>query len=242
MRLTGAHARTRRLRAAGGDLRRGLAAVALGLACAASAHAQSGGCHNDPQKVAEAVAAIRRAVDPCGESPQMLDVLNRLERCPQTTYRVCTSTEIDRNLFDRPRNGTDEPRVATISWNPELRSELEATCEGNPAWNVRRDPAASLLHELVHALQECEGVNPGEHELEAVRIENIYRRGAGLCQRSGYGDQLLPAEMVRVCRAGNCPCSMPRRDPHLAEAGAHAAVVAGTRDARADERHGDIPE
>jgi hypothetical protein len=43
-----------------------------------------------------------------------------------------------------------------------------------------RDPTASLVHELAHAAQDCSGLNPGEHELEAVRIENIYRRASGL--------------------------------------------------------------
>ena len=64
---------------------------------------------------------------------------------------------------------------------------------------VTRDPTASLLHEIVHAVHDCEGLDPGAHELDAVRIENIYRRAAGLCQRTGYGDVPLPAAMVRVC-------------------------------------------
>jgi hypothetical protein len=42
-----------------------------------------------------------------------------------------------------------------------------------------------------------------------VRIENIYRRAAGLCQRHGYGEAVLPASMVRLCTAGECPCSIP---------------------------------
>jgi len=55
--------------------------------------------------------------------------------------------------------------------------------------------------ELVHALDACEGRNPCEHELEAVRVENVYRRAAGLCQRTRYGDVPLPASMTNYCSA-----------------------------------------
>ena len=32
----------------------------------------------------------------------------------------------------------------------------------------------------------AQGDNPGEDEIEAVRIKNNYRRAAGLCQRGRY--------------------------------------------------------
>src|SRR6185295_2312355 len=134
--------------------------------------------------------------------------------CKKRRYRICTSSTLPRNEFDRParRDG-----IRTITWNPELRSELEDSCEDDPAQPVLRDPDASLLHELVHAVQDCAGLNPGEHELEAVRIENIYRRAAGLCQRHSYGDLPLPVAMVKVCSGNNCPCSPPRGDPRIHE-------------------------
>jgi hypothetical protein len=99
--------------------------------------------------------------------------------------------------------------VRTVTWNPELRSELEGACDGDATRLVTRDPIASLLHELVHAVQDCEGLNPGEHELEAVRIENIYRRAAGLCQRTGYGAISLPADEIRICTSAMCSCLPP---------------------------------
>src|SRR5262249_37307660 len=93
----------------------------------------------------------------------------------------------------------------TIIWNPELRSELERGCDGDPARPVVRDPVASLLHEMVHAVDDCEGRDASAHELEAVRIENIYRRAAGLCQRAAYGETPLPAEVVKSCSPAHSP-------------------------------------
>jgi len=143
--------------------------------------------------------------------------LKQLDACLGATYRICTSTQIDRNLFDRPTGPSGEALPRTITWNPELRSELEPSCDGDVSTPVLRDPTASLVHELAHAVQDCTGLNPGEHELEAVRIENIYRRAAGLCQRHSYGDLPLPVAMVKVCSGNNCPCSPPRGDPRIHE-------------------------
>ena len=218
------------------------AVVALLLLGPRDAHSQPVSCPTDAQKITDALSAMRRVVDPCGESSQVLEVLRRLERCPKTGYQICVSTEVSRNVFDRPLRDAGELPRATITWNPELRSELEETCDGNPAMDVRRDPTASLLHELVHAVQECEGLNPGEHELETVRIENIYRRAAGLCQRSGYGEVPLPPQMVRICRAGDCPCSVPLHAPSLVHADHYRSYAANERDDRARQRNGDRPE
>jgi hypothetical protein len=166
----------------------------------------------DARRIADALGRLRGSVDPCGESPEMLAVLDRLEHCVRSRYQICTSAESSRNLFDRPTGSDGEARPRTITWNPGLRSELESGCDGDPARPVMRDPVASLLHEIVHAVHDCEGLNPGEHELEAVRIENIYRRAAGLCQRAGYGEYPLPREMVKSCMPGRCACSVPATD------------------------------
>src|SRR5262249_42026175 len=40
-----------------------------------------------------------------------------------------------------------------------------------------------------------------------VRVENIYRRAAGLCPRSGYGDDRLTAEPTKGCAPERCECS-----------------------------------
>lgn len=160
---------------------------------------------SDGPALATALRAIRTSFDPCGESPELAAMLATLERCAPGHYRICTDRTTHRNLFDRP-TGSD-PR--TITWNPELRSVLEPALDDDPRARVLRDPTASLVHELAHAAQDCEGLNPGEHELEAVRLENVYRRAAGLPQRHGYGDEGLPAGMVRSCTPGRCTCSTP---------------------------------
>lgn len=157
--------------------------------------------------VAEALARIRASIDPCGESPQLLAVLNKLEHCAVTNYQVCTSLQSDRNWFDRP--GRNPTLLRTITWNPTLQTAIEFGCDGDPSKPVLRDATASLLHELTHAAQDCDGLEPSAYELEAVRIENIYRRAAGMCQRRGYGDEPLPIEMVRACEPGRCPCTSP---------------------------------
>jgi len=218
----------------------GAAALAL---CATlwppAAQAQSEICHSDDESIAAALAAIRHAVDPCGESAQIGAVLDGLERCSATGYRICTSPDALRNVFDRPLRDIGEFPIGTIVWNPQLRSELESTCDGEPSHAVWRDPAASLLHELVHAAQECAGLNPGEHELEAVRVENIFRRATGLPQRGGYGDTALPPEMVRICSPGSCPCSPPIAPALAPDRDAPSQRAANES---ADQRSGDRPE
>jgi hypothetical protein len=207
----------------------------LALLWSGIAGAQLAQCRTDDQRIAAALARIQRAIDPCGESAQLREVVDRLDRCG---YQICTSTDADRNFFDRPLQVSGEDSRGTITWNPELRSALEDACDGDRTRALRRDPTASLLHELVHAGQECAGLNPGEHELEAVRIENIYRRAAGLCQRTGYGDTRLPPEMVKTCRPEDPPAAAPSAAPSLiADGGRTAAVEADAR-----RRSGDRPE
>jgi hypothetical protein len=161
-----------------------------------------------PMTVDDAIAHIRRSIDPCGESAQIVAVLERFQRCSTARVEIRTSATAVRNLFDRPL-GSDGTGLRTITWNPRLRSELERGCGGDPDRPVLRDPTASLLHEIVHAAQDCEGLNPAEHEFEAVRLENVYRRAAGLCQRERYGDDPLPRDMRRTCAPGDCPCTSP---------------------------------
>lgn len=195
------------------------AVVALVQPVVASAERASCPSNTDAQRTADALKRIERSVDPCGESDQVIDVLKKFAHCSKTNYRICLNNAVDRNVFDRPTGPHGEPLARTITWNPGLRSTLEPGCDGDPTRPVQRDPLASLLHEIAHAVQDCTGLNPGEHELEAVRIENIYRRAAGLCQRTGYGENPLPQSMVRRCTPGNCSCFMPSDDR------AHQAAV-----------------
>lgn len=160
---------------------------------------------SDARRVEETLERLRAAVDPCGESAEVAAVLDALGACRAARYEIRVSASADRNLFDRPN---ERDGVRTIVWNPDLRTELEPRCDDRPG-AVEREPAASLLHELVHAAHDCAGLEPGRHELEAVRIENIYRRAAALPQRAGYGDELLPAISRRTCEPGGCSCEIP---------------------------------
>lgn len=179
-------------------------AVAL-LSTAASAQLAACGPDTDAAAIGTALGAIRQSADPCGESPELYAMLAAIEHCSSGPSRICTDSTIHRNVFDRRTAAA--PR--TITWNPELRSVLEPACADEPGEQVVRDPTAALVHELAHAAQDCEGLNPGEHELEAVRLENIYRRAAGLSQRRGYGDDPLPPAMRRACTPARCSCSTP---------------------------------
>src|SRR5262245_22816002 len=134
----------------------------------------------DAGRIAEALNRIQRSIDPWGEPPEIARVLDDLRRCTRARYEICIDAAASRNLFERP----GEDGFGTITWNPELRSELEDGCGSDPAGHVMRDPVASLVHEIVHAAHDCAGLDAGAYELEAVRVENIYRRAAGLCPRS----------------------------------------------------------
>jgi len=190
-----------------------------------SSQAESDHCSHDQSQIDAALARIRTSTDPCGESPQVATLLQQLSQCGYENFRICTNTRIDRNVFERPSGERGEGSLTTIKWNPQLHTKLEEGCDGDPTKPVLRDPTASLLHELAHAIQACMGLNPGEHELEAVRIENIYRRAAGLCQRRSYGRELLPSYMLKTCDAWQCSCSTPGNGSQLAQ-GAPAAPPA----------------
>ena len=181
---------------------------ALGSLPAGSQLVPCGGA-TDEQQISDALAQIERTVDPCGESAEISEVLATLRSCATATYQICTSTEIVRNVFDPPMALHGEVVPGRIMWSPVLRSDLEQGCGDDPGKSVTRDPIASLLHELVHAAQDCRGLKPGEHEFEAVRVENVYRRAAGLCQRTRYGEDILPPQFLKDCVPGRCACSRP---------------------------------
>ena len=180
--------------------------AAVLLVAAGISHAEMVPCRHasDARQVDEALARLRGANDPCGESAEVTAALDALAGCT-ARYEICVSVSADRNLFDRP-SSRDE--IRTIVWNPGLSSELEPRCEpgGDP---LRREPTASLLHEIVHAAHDCAGLDPGHLELEAVRVENIYRRAAGLRQRGAYGSEPLPEAMLRSCEPGVSTCRVP---------------------------------
>jgi hypothetical protein len=152
-----------------------------------------------------ALEQVEASVDPCGESASLIDVVRQFRQCAGSGYRVCQNLESERNFIEPGPRTAGFPTV--ITWNPDLRTELERGCGSQPTRTVRRDPVASLLHEVVHAVQDCHGLDPADHEFEAVRIENIYRRAHALCQRTRYGEERLPAAMVVSCAPGECQCN-----------------------------------
>ena len=184
-----------------------VASVLVAFPLAAPAQLVPCGDQGDTDTVASALTAIERSVDPCGESADLVATVESVRRCGVARYQICVSSTADRNLFDRPTRFHPSDR-RTITWNPELRSALDPD-HGDDWAAMLRDPTASLVHELAHAAQDCAGLNPGEHELEAVRVENIYRRASGLPQRPGYGSQPLPAAMTTGCTPGECSCERP---------------------------------
>ncbi len=211
--------RALRIRARAAAARRLLMSAILVLSWSTVARAQLNVCARDGSAIAAGLVQLEQSVDPCGESAEIHAVIDRVRRCASNTYNLCTDATATRNLFDRPPFDQMMPRA--ITWNPSLRTEVELECSADPRRPLLRDPTASLLHELVHAAQDCDGLNPGEHELEAVRIENVYRRAAGLCQRTGYGDETLPPSMVVSCSVGPCLCSASEpQAPQSAVAGA----------------------
>jgi hypothetical protein len=202
---------------------------------ASTTNAQLVTCSEDRGAISAALAQLRNSVDPCGQSGEIIAVLDKVERCRGNVYKVCTDASATRNVFDRPTPLFGAPPMRAITWNPGLRTEVEYECGGNVHEPLLRDPTASLLHELVHAAQDCDGLNPGQHELEAVRIENTFRRAAGLCQRSGYGDERLPSSMVVNCPMRPCSCTTPA--PSIVSLEAQVATTM----ARANDNDSPLP-
>lgn len=157
------------------------------------------------ERVAYAVQEIETVVDPCGDSTEIGRVMESFRRCDPTLYEICIDTRSPRNYVD-PGAREEPPQPTSLFWNPELRTELESSCDGDSSRPVLRDPTASLLHEIVHVVQDCNGLDPAANEAEAVRIENIYRRARGLCQRTRYGAHALPADSFVPCSSHSCSC------------------------------------
>jgi hypothetical protein len=151
--------------------------------------------------VRAAVARIEASVDPCGETAEIRAIVERFRQCAAGA-RLCIDDDAVRNLTQSRDGG----QPTTITWNPTLRTAIEPYCSTGDR-PLRRDPIASLLHEIVHAVQDCDGLDIAAHELEAVRVENIYRRAQGLCQRTGYGDEPLRQPQRIACAPGDCPCT-----------------------------------
>jgi hypothetical protein len=189
-----------------GEIGKNLGIAAFFVVVLLQAHvvaAQSCGEIATNHDVTAALREIEATIDPCGESPEVVSLLARFRQCVGPSYRICVDQQSDRNFIER---GGDGELPTTITWNPTLTTTLEPECAGDPRRPVQRDPIASLLHEVVHAVQHCSGLDPADHELDAVRVENIYRRARGLCQRTRYGDVALSRALMVACDPGHCTC------------------------------------
>lgn len=190
--------------------------VALGVLAAAASAAASPAVECDSPAIRSRVTGllqeIEKVVDPCGDSGEVGRILAAFRDCEPASYRICVDTRSPRNYVD-PGARDERPQPTLLVWNPELRSALESSCDGDHSRPVLRDPTASLLHEIVHLVQDCNGLDPAAHEEEAVRIENVYRRARGLCQRTRYGTEPLPAGAFVACGTDSCGC--PRQPPGL---------------------------
>ena len=192
----------------------------------------TGNSCNQPFNHAEVVAAladIEASIDPCGESHEISSLLTAFRACAESGYTVCIDRQAERNSTDAAP--AENGRHVYITWNPDLRTELEPGCHSDPARIVRRDPTASLLHEVAHIVQDCAGLDPNAHEFEAVRIENIYRRSRNLCQRTVYGSHPLPRSMLVDCEPGRCLCTTGDRplmaDVHRPQSLPQSDVIPG---------------
>ncbi len=205
--------------------------------------------HSIRERVAHAVQEIEHVVDPCGDSAEIGRIIESFRRCDPTSYKICVDTRSPRNYVDPGARG-NPPQPTALVWNPELRNELESSCNGDDSRPLLREPNASLLHELVHIVQDCSGLDPAAHESEAVRIENIYRRARGLCQRTRYGNEALPPDAFVACRGDSCSCPpydrplpavMPLRGPRIAARSADANPQAAGDTSRDGQGPGDSP-
>ena len=108
-----------------------------------------------------------------------------------------------------------------IHWDPRRTERLrDKTC---------KDSRITLLHELVHARDSINGTldRSGSHirksELDAIRIENLYREKLGICPRTVYGKRSLPLNEMpakpcpnpedQMCRQFTSSCDAPSPAP-----------------------------
>ena len=107
------------------------------------------------------------------------------------------------NSWTNGQNGTGTG--STVTWDPSFTDPY--------ADGTRRDPCASLFHELVHAADFDKGTDDGaagangiiKAEIKACTEENKYRHGNGLPQRKKYGDKDLPEGSIIKDRKDDVP-------------------------------------
>ncbi len=156
----------------------------------------------------QVMACFERFSGAGGDAASILDQLN--QPSPQshritiepTADTVNHTTPAGDGANFTPGTGPGPGSDATIEWNP---TNVTPYADGTP-----RDPCASLLHEMKHALDDDKGQRnrnlyapsplPGSGipivEVDGCREENKYRKKVGLPQRHKYGTHDLPPDAV----------------------------------------------
>lgn len=143
------------------------------------------------------------------------EVLRQLRNSPRTTTIHETDANINSTDYTNSNDanspaagGTGNGSDTSIDWNPTNRTNEENGAGGQPA--TPRDPCASLMHELRHALDGANGTRDPRieppppapdgikhNEIEACREENLYRKKhPPLPQRRQYGGRDLPSSVI----------------------------------------------
>jgi hypothetical protein len=134
--------------------------------------------------------------------PETKDIINKLKTPPaKHDHKIKKSDKSNNTDYDTQNDadsaaagGTGAGTGTTTGWDPGYTDPY-----GD---GTARDPCASLLHELRHALDGEQGTRDSRldgatsiktNEIEASKEENRYRKKKGLPQRGKYGDKDLPA-------------------------------------------------
>jgi len=138
---------------------------------------------------------VRRALEVIGGTETGKTVLDKLRASKNThTIRKTRIPSGSKNTPDNSRKAGNRSGTGTTTlWDPKGTRRYDR--------DVRRDPTAALLHELVHACDADLGtrdasVDPDSkikrNEIRATRIENNYRAEKNLPPRQKYGGKPLP--------------------------------------------------
>jgi hypothetical protein len=156
------------------------------------------------------------------------DIANALEEIRQTDPALGLLIDELENSDKRHTIKPTDGITTSTGYNTDHHQEIEFNPRLNrrfPASGVPIDAVAGLVHELWHAYENQNNIDPQtnyadlqrnrefrvngimESEYNAVRTENLYRSLHGLCSRVEYdGDPLLPQDILSPC---DDPWSVP---------------------------------
>jgi hypothetical protein len=166
-------------------------------------------------KVNNAIAAWRATAD-CRDNPDFRRLLRVIDD-PNSRWTITirhtptspTNPMPSSETLCLPVMDSHDPRKGApcdVYWNPDNDNFYSFE-------TVRRDPTASLIHELAHAAQSVLGEAPRDRismeDLGGVYIENMYRRSnPPLPMRTSYGlAPLDPNALLPCCGSPNVGCN-----------------------------------